>query len=316
MPRMPKPLLWWSDGNKAISSALTNKEVWLYGSGVRQPAPFQIRRRNLLTRIPRLGQGRFGTWVTDIPTEYLGNGEMRSQFPWQATYVSFSPGSSEYFFTDNNEGVSGSLTVSNMPNVKWRQAKHGEMALNPKLDLGGYIRAILGRFKRDYEFTIEGELIAPQDPDVEITLLEPGTSELLLRNTAQDILFNEFGRRTMSEPRAAEERDPQYDELWGLATHKIQPLVEDMPQSYRHTRYLASAMRLINSYLGRRYVDFAIRGSNRFTVNEDKPYPISITLRGDGPVKLLFALQVRNTDTGTTSISEFMPVVVKEPPFY
>ncbi len=57
-PRLPKPVLWWSsheDGSGVVNAVLTNKKVWLNERGVRQHTPFQIRRRNLLTRIPRLG---------------------------------------------------------------------------------------------------------------------------------------------------------------------------------------------------------------------------------------------------------------------
>ena len=73
------------------------------------------------------------------------------------------------------------------------------MGLNPKLESGlsdnplgvKYIRAELGHMSREYEFTIQGEILAPSDPDVEVEILEPGTSEDLLLETALEVLYVE-----------------------------------------------------------------------------------------------------------------------------
>lgn len=304
MPRAPKSVLWWSSdisGSNALSAVLTNKEVWLHGCGVRQRAPFQIRRRNLLTRIPRLGQRPFGTWVSDIPTVYLGNGEMRSRIPWQATKVSLTPGLADYFFTDNNGGTSGLLTVSNTPTFRLNSVKHGGGGLNPKIDVGissgGYVRANLAHYQREYEFTFEGEVLAPQDPNVEVEVLDPGTSRDVLYDAALEILHNEF---------------ENLDESGVLYIDERQFPVEASPSAYRQYRYLASAMDHVDSFLGRRYIHFAIHGETTFIAAIEKPSPVSLTLRGDGPVRLVFAVQVRDRDSGTQSISEFIPVVVGE----
>ena len=298
MPRVPKPVLWWSSdvhGSDVLSAVLANKEVWLHGLGVRKCAPFQIRRRNLLTRIPRLGQRRFGTWMADISTVHSGDGVMRSRTGWQATNVSLTPSLVDYFFTDNNGGLSGPLTVSNTPTFRYTSVRHGGGGLNPKIDVGisstGYVRAKLGYYRRGYEFTFEGEVLAPRDPNVEIEVLEPGTSRDLLLDTAHEVL---------------------YDELGDLGMGVGQSLEDGWSSSNPHYRYLVSALHHVDSFLGRRYVDFAISGETRFTATSDKPRPVSLTVRGDGPVRLLFALQVHDRDAGTSSISEFMPVVVTE----
>ena len=118
MPRVPKPVLWWSseeDGSNVLSAVPVNKLVWLNGLNVRQHTPFRICRRNLLTRVPGLGRRLFGSWVGDVPTVYQGGGIMSSMTRWQATHVSLVPSSADYYFTDGNGGLSGSLIVSNIP---------------------------------------------------------------------------------------------------------------------------------------------------------------------------------------------------------
>ena len=160
------------------------------------------------------------------------------------------------------------------------------MGLNPKLESGlsdnplgvKYIRAELGHMSREYEFTIQGEILAPSDPDVEVEILEPGTSEDLLLETALEVLYVESD---------------------SLFFNNNQP-------------YVMSVLRHIETFLGRRYVDFSLRGESRFTVTPDDPAPISITIRGDGPDRLLFAVRVQDIETGETSISEFMPVIVTQ----
>ena len=290
MRRVPRPVLWWSskeDGNNMLSAVPVNKWVWLNGINVRQHMPFRIRRRNLLTRIPRLGRRLFGAQVGDIPTVDLGEGAMRSKIQWQASHVSLVPSSVDYYFIDDNGGVSGSLVVSNTPTFQWRLVKHGGGGLNPKLDVSlsanplaaKSVRAELGHVDREYELTLEGVVLAPWDPDVEIEVLEPGTSRDLLREIALDVLVHEL---------------------------------EGFPYG-RYNEYLVSAMHHIDTFLGRRYVDFALHGETRFTATSDEVSPVSLTVRGDGPDRLLFAIQVRNLDTGTTSISEFMPVIVTQP---
>ena len=320
-PRLPKPVLWWSsheDGSGVVNAVLTNKMVWLNERGVRQHTPFQIRRRNLLTRIPRLGQRLFGAWVGDVPTVYQGAGAMRSETHWQATNVSLVPSAVDYFFIDGNGGISGSLAVSNTPTFQWRSVKHGGGVLNPKLgvDLSPYglapgsVRAELAYIRKEYEFTFEGFVLAPQDPAVEIEVLAPGTSEDLLRDVAFDVLDHELGDLAFNQ-------EPLDPELRNLAFSQGPLDPEGLFRitrfdRYLHDPYLASALRHVDSFLGRRYAEFTIHGETRFIATTDEPHPVSLTVRGDGPVRLLFAIQVRDRDTGTTSISEFMPVVVRE----
>lgn len=301
MPRLPKTILWWSSdiqGRDLVNAVPTNKEVWLHGEEIRQLTPFQIRRRNLLTRIPRLGQRRFGSWVADVPTEWIGSGVMRSRFLWRAAVDSQIPSSTHYFFTDNNGATSGLLTVSNTPTHRFRMVRRGGAALNPDLEVGlssiGHVKAKLGYAGKEYEFTIEGEVIAPRDPDVEIEVLEPFTSEDLLLDVASEVL---------------------YSELETLAKDSELNVGRLRSNDTSHAKYHMAAMSHIQSFLGRRYVDFVIDGENRFVVSPDKPQPVSVTIRGDGPVKLLFAIRVRDRDTGAWSISEFMPVVVSERQF-
>ena len=297
MPRVPRPVLWWSseeDGNDLLSAVLTNKNVWLHGRGIRQQTPFRILRRNLLARIPRLGRRLFGAWVSDIPTVYLGDGAMRSEIHWQATSLTLPPAATDYYFIDGNGGISGALAVSNTPTLHWRMAKYRGGGLRPRAVVGlsanGYARAELGQYGRSYEVEFEGEVLAPQDPDVEVEILEPGTSQELLRETAEDILYHELGK-------LVEEQSSGKDSL----------------SDYRHLQYLVPALSHVNTFLGRRYVDFVLHGESRFTATADKPFPVSLTVRGDGPVQLLFAIRVRNRETGATSISEFMPLVIAEP---
>ena len=290
MQRIPKPVLWWSsegDGSGALSGVLTDKKVWLNGLYVRQHTPFQIRRRNLLTRIPWLGRGLFGGWVGDMPTVYLGGGSMRSTTHWQATNVSLVPSSTDYFFVDGNGGVSGTLAVSNTPSVRWRSVKHGGVGLKPKLVGGlssnglanGYARAELFHLGREYEVTWNGVVVAPEDPRVEIEVLEPGTSEDLLLEIAYGVLSQELQGSEVTQ----------------------------------NDRLIASALSHIRSFLGRRYIDFAVNGETRFIATASEPSPISLTVRGDGPVRLLFAIKVLDLDTGASSISEFMPLMITQP---
>ncbi len=299
MPRVPKPVLWWSsreDGSDVLSAVLSDKKVWLHGSGVRQHTPFQIRRRNLLTRIPHLGRRLFGSYVSDIPTVYLGNGAMRSKTYWQATNVLLPPNLADYYFTDGNGGTSGSLAVTNTPILHWKSLRHGRATLRPKVDIdltsNGYAKAELGDLQRDYELTFEGEVHAPQDPDVRIEVLDPGTSEDLLMETAHDVL--------------------QY-ELESLAINQDRFLRKDVPSAYQLDQYLTPALRHVRSFLGRRYIHFAVEGETRFIATTKEPRTVSLTLKGDGPVRLLFAIQTRNLETGTRSVSEFMPVIVRAP---
>ena len=296
MPHIPRPILWWSseeDGNDVLSAVITNKNVWLHGRGIRQQTPFQIRRRNLLARIPRLGRRLFGAWVSDIPTVYLGDGAMRSEIHWQATSLILPPAATDYYFIDGNGGVSGALAVSNTPTFHWKMAKYTGVDLRPKANVGlsanGYARAELGQYGRSFEIVFEGDVLAPEDPDVEVDILEPGTSQELLSATAEDILYHELGK-------LVEEQSSAQDSFSG----------------YQHFQYLASAMRHVDTFLGRRYVDFVLQGQNRFTATPDRRFPVSLTVRGDGPVRLLFAIRVRNRETGLTSISEFMPLVIVE----
>ena len=301
MPRLPKPVLWWSsniDGTDLLSAAITNKRVWMHGCKIRHRTPFQIRRRNLLTRIPGLGQRRFGAWFADVPTEWLGNGTMRSQVPWLTAHVSQTPSSTDYFFTDNNGGKSGILTVSNTPTHRFKVVRRGGAVLDPNLEVSlssiEHAKVKLGYIGGGYEITIDGEVIAPRDPDVEVEVLRPDTSEDLLLDTASEVLYNELRTSVMDAELPMRERSSMDTSL---------------------AQYHMAAISHIRSFLGRRYVDFAIDGEARFVVSPDKPRPVSVTIRGDGPVKFLFALRIRDRDTGATSISEFMPVVVTERQF-
>ena len=100
--------------------------------------------------------------------------------------------------------------------------KHGGGALNPKIDVGlsanplavKSVRAELGHLNNDYEFTFESEVLAPWDPDVEIEVLEPGTSRDLLLETALEVLE-----------------------------------LEDLPYN-RSDQYLTPALKHIDSFLG------------------------------------------------------------------
>ena len=290
MPQVPKPVLWWSSeegGGDILSAVPVNKLVWLNGWNVRQHTPFRIRRRNLLARVPGLGRRLFGSWVGDVPTVYPGDGIMSSITPWQAAHVSLVPSSVNYYFTDGNGGVSGPLVVSNTPTAQWRSVRHGGSALSPKVDVGlsanplavKSVRAELGHLSNDYEFTFESEVLAPWDPEVEIEVLEPGTSKNVLLETALEVLVHELG---------------DLPNIWG-------------------DRFLTPALKHVESFLGRRYVDFSLDGSTRFTATAEEPSQISLTVRGDGPVRMLFAVQIRDRETGMTSISEFMPITIVEP---
>ena len=205
MPQVPKPVLWWSSeegGGDILSAVPVNKLVWLNGWNVRQHTPFRIRRRNLLARVPGLGRRLFGSWVGDVPTVYPGEGIMSSITPWQAAHVSLVPSSVNYYFTDGNGGVSGPLVVSNTPTAQWRSVRHGGSSLSPKVDVGlsanplavKSVRAELGHLSNDYEFTFESEVLAPWDPEVEIEVLEPGTSKDVLLETALEVPRPRAGR--------------------------------------------------------------------------------------------------------------------------
>ena len=303
MVRVPRPILWWSsedDGKGLISSALTNKLVWLNGSNVRQHTPFQIRKRNLLQRIPGLGQRLFSGWIGDMPTVNLGNGEMRSSTYWHAPSVSLAPKYIKYFFVDGNGGVSGTLAVANAVTSLWTSVRHGGAGLSPKVSgnlslngfANGHARAKLFDAHREYELTVGIDLIAPRDPTVEITILEPGTSRDLLYETALNVLNQEVAGLNRVSP----------EEL----------SIEALPMDDRYIRYVGPALRHIDTFLGRRYVDFRINGPNRITVSPEEPSPISLTIRGDGPNRFLFAIQVLDLNTMETTISEFMPVVVTQ----
>ena len=201
--------------------------------------------------------------------------------------VALVPSSVNYYFTDGNGGVSGPLVVSNTPTAQWRSVRHGGSALSPKVDVGlsanplavKSVRAELGHLSNDYEFTFESEVLAPWDPEVEIEVLEPGTSKDVLLETALEVLVHELG---------------DLPNIWG-------------------DRFLTPALKHVESFLGRRYVDFSLDGSTRFTATAEEPSKISLTVRGDGPVRMLFAVQIRDRETGMTSISEFMPITIVEP---
>ena len=294
MPRVKKPVLWWSSkrsGTDVISAALVDKKVWLIGCDIRQHTPFRINRRNLLTRIPWLGRMLFATWVTDLPTVYRHGGRMRSMSPWLAANLSQVPDSADYYFVDGNGGVSGVLSVSNTPTFRWRSMQRGGATLKPSVQVGltdsgsmtAYARGELVELKREFEMRFSGVVLAPRDPEVEIKILEPWTSRDLLYETAFRIL----------------DRELRY----------IGPSTSS---SYRYRRYLKSAIRRVESFLKPRDVDFSISGETRFTATTKKSTPVSLTLRGEGPLQLLFAVQVTDRKTKTSAISEFMPVVITQ----
>ena len=285
MPYPPMPVLWWSsneDGSDALSAVPVNKWVWLFGRNIRQSTPFQIHRRHMLTRIPWLGRRLFATWVGSVPTIDLGDGKLRSEVQWQASHVSRGPGWTNYYFGDGNGAVSGQLVVSNMSTAHWNEVRHGGALLNPRLDMGlseaKSIRARVGRIKRDYNFGFGCGLIAPQDPDVDIEVIGPGTSVPLLQEVARDVLVHEL---------------------------------DDLPYENR-SEYLEDAMRHIDSFLGSRDVEFSFHSETRLTVIEGEPTLFSLTVRGEGPLRMLFAIQVRDHETRAATVSEFMPVMVTE----
>ncbi len=148
---------------------------------------------------------------------------MRSETHWQATNVSLAPSAVDYFFIDGNGGISGSLAVSNTPTFQWRSVKQGGGVLNPRLgvDLSpnglapGSVRAELAYFRREYEFTFEGLVLAPQDPAVEIEVLAPGTSEDLLRDVAVDVLEHELGNLPINQEQLVVELGNVADTLAG-----------------------------------------------------------------------------------------------------
>ena len=257
MPIVPKSVLWWSSqasGGDIINAVPANKFVWLHGKDVRQHTPFRIRKRNLLTRVPRLGQRLFRPWAQDVPTDYSRDGSMRSSGQWQASHVSLSPSSVDYYFTDEGGGVSGPLTVSNTPTARWEKVQHGGGVLRPKVELGmsdnpmaaKSVRAELGHYSNEYEFMIEGQVLAPWDPPVEIEILEPGTSENRLLEAALEVLYGEL---------------------------------EDLPSSWGD-RYLTAAVKYVNGFLGRRYIDVSMNSETRLTATAENPAPFSFTVRG------------------------------------
>ena len=297
MPRVPKPTLLWSsneDGDGVLSAALVDKRVWLHGYGVRQKTPFQIRRRNLLGRIPHLGRRLFGGWVSNVPTLHLGDGHFRSVTYWQASSNAPPLSSTDYYFIDGNGGESGTLAVSNTPTFRWKSVERRVIGLKPMLALGlathGYARMDLGHYDKSYELQFEGEVLAPRDPEVEIEVLNPGTSRDALVNTAENVLYHEFDLLSTSHGQASTR--------------------ESVLSDYQHYQFFAPAMRHIDSFLGRRYIDIEIHGDTRFTAGPDKPNRVSLTVRGDGPVRLLFAIQVLDVELGTRTISELMPIKV------
>lgn len=203
MKRMPKPILWWSDhkhGNHAITAVLNNKNVWLHASDVRQRTPFRIMRRNLLSRIPGFITRMFASYVLDIPTIDIKPGRTRSEFDWQASFVDFHPAYEIYFFVDGNGGKSGTLAVSNSVTFGWKEATRIRGLVKPELTVdlsqstspSTHVKATLAEASRDGEFTITGELIAPQDPEVEIEILSPRRSADQLLNIVRQVLTYEF----------------------------------------------------------------------------------------------------------------------------
>lgn len=290
MVKIPKAVLWWSsedDGYGMVTDVGSGKKVWLNGSNNLQHTPFRILRRNSFSRIPRIGRKLFGAWITDVPTVYLDGGNLRSATYWHATNISLTPSATEYYFIDANGGVSGSLAVTNTPYVHWTKVSYGGAVFEPKLDVSlsatglstAHARAELLDLKKGYELTLEGDIVAPQDPVVEIELLEPGKSRDMLVSTVQESIEFEIGMR-------ANDRNPLH---------------------------LSSVLPYIDSFLEPRNVDFEFQGEEVFMATPDEPRTISVTVRGDEPVKLLFAIKVNNIDTRTHSVSEFMPVIVLPP---
>ena len=288
MRRVPKPILWWSpdqDGSISLSGVPTNKLVWLRGKNVRQHTPFQIRRRNLLTRIPGVGKGLFGSYVWDIPTVDLGAGVIRSEIIWQATSISQMPSLVDYFFVDGNGGVSSTLTVSNMATMRWSKAKRTSGIVNPELSVNlstngsttTYAKGSLFESSRHFEYTVEGELVAPRDPEVEIEVLNPLTSRVQLLDVAREVL-----------------------------SFELKELASDLQE-----RYLDSAISHLSTFLEQQDVEITVSGESRFTVTADEPVPVSISISGHGPAQVLFAVQVRDLDSGDITISEFMPVITR-----
>ena len=284
-----------------MNTVLTNKEVWLHANGIYQETPFAIRRRNLLGRISHIGRSRWGGWVQDIPTESLGGGAMRSRTYWLATNDSSDPVSSaSYYFMDRNGGESGTLTVSNTPTYQFKSARYGGLSLRPKVDTnlsfsaGGAmsVRAELAEYRRGFEINIEGEVLAPRDPEVEIEVLEPGKSRDLLIQTASEVLSYEVARMPFREAR----------------TRQVEMFANE-----HQDQYVADALHRVESFLGPRDVDFSTNRLDRFVAAPDEPSAASVTLRGEGPVRLIFAVRVHDRDAGTTLISEFMPVIVTPP---
>ena len=304
MVRIPKSVLWWSpnqDGCGVVNAVLTNKEVWLHAGGVYQETPFAIRRCNLLGRIPHIGRSRWGGWVQDILTESLGGGAMRSRTYWLATNDSSDPMSSvSYYFMDRNGGESGTLAVANTPTYQFKSARYSGLGLRPKVDAnlsfsaGGAmsVRAELAEYRRGFEINIGGEVLAPRDPEVEIEILEPGKSRDLLLQTASEVLSYEVARLPSSEDR----------------THQV-----EMFSDGHRDQYVVDALNRVGSFLGPRDVDFSTNRFDRFIAAPDEPSSASVTLRGEGPVRLIFAVRIHDRDTGTNSISEFMPVIVTPP---
>ena len=290
MVKLPKPVLWWSsepDGSGAKSEVISGKNLWLNAEHVRQKTDFWIFKRNLFSRIPYLGRRLFPAWVTGMPTEYQDGGVLRSKTYWTATNITHLPGSSEYYFIDGNGGVSGSLSVSNTATAHWKSVRYGGMGLSPKLELGlsdtglstGYARAALLDYGKGYEITVEADVVAPQDPVVELEVLEPGKSRDHLMATARNYFENEFSDR----PRVSFET------------------------------YVNSAMSHIETFLGQRNVEFDFNGGRALIATPNQPRTVSVTVRGYEPVRLLFAIQVNDMDTGMRSVSEYMPVIVLPP---
>ena len=290
MKQMPKPTLWWSDyqdGNHAITAVLNNKNVWLHARDVRQSTPFRIMRRNLLSRIPRMIDRMFASYVLDVPTVDINPGRIRSEFDWQASFVAFNPAYEIYFFVDGNGGKSGTLTVSNMVTFDWKEARRRNGFLNPELivDLSQvtspstHMKATLGEVGSDYESTLTGWLIAPQDPEVEIEILSPRRSARQLLDIAIQVLTYEF---------------------------------KDL-ESGLQGEYIESGIEHIMRYLEPSDFDIDIIGETRMLVTADEPYPVTISLKGSGPVRSLLAVQVRDLITGEVTTSELMPVVILPP---
>ncbi len=288
MKRMPRPILWWSSderGSDILNGVPTNKEVWLHAENVRQPTPFQIRRRTLFSRIPGFTKSLLATYVIDVPTVDLGNGVLRSRGHWQAAEISLSPSSSDYFFLDGNGSSSGILTVSNTPTFRWQSARRRSGIINPELMVPfgqngletKYAKGTLFNYSDSFEYVLEGSVIAPEDPGVELVVLTPEARGNRLLNLSREVL-----------------------------SFELKDLVPDLQR-----RYITSALEHLRGFSTGPSVEFTSVQNPRFEIAADEMRSFGFSIRDREPTRMLFAVEVRNLDTNDISISEFMPVVIE-----